>query len=400
MIRLRETKSMSLSKIAQAIGTSATIKLNETANELRAQGKPVIHLGGGEPKSKAPQSAVDAAAEKLKTGEIRYTPSAGIMPLRELVADYTETHYGRKPAPKNILISAGAKQAIMMALQAVLNPGDELIYPVPYWVSYPEMVRLVGARPVAVIPQSPSGEPTLDEFKVAVTSATRAIMLNSPNNPSGIVYSREFISDIVEFCEDQGIYLIMDDIYHRLVFDGKSAANCYEFSSRELDESKIILINGVSKSYAMTGFRIGWAIASKEVTAAMSRIQSHFSSGTSELTQWAAIGALKGGEESVDSLRATLEKQRNLLVGLFNSMEGVKVNKPGGTFYAFPDFSAVEKDSTKLADYLLKKALVVTVPGIEFGLEGHLRISFCGAENDITEGCQRIGKVLGELRSR
>lgn len=391
---------MSLSRIAQAIGTSATIKLNETANELRAQGKPVIHLGGGEPKSKAPQSAIDAAAEKLQTGEIRYTPSAGIMPLKELVADYTETHYGRKPDPKNILISAGAKQAIMMALHAVLNPGDELIYPVPYWVSYPEMVRLVGARPVAVIPQSPSGEPTLDEFKVAVTPATRAIMLNSPNNPSGIVYSREFISAIVEFCEDKGIYLIMDDIYHRLVFDGKSAANCYECTSRELDESKIILINGVSKSYAMTGFRIGWSVASREITAAMSRIQSHFSSGTSELTQWAAIGALKGGEESVATLSSTLEKQRNLLVGLFEAMEGVRINKPGGTFYSFPDFSAVENDSTKLAAYLLKEALVVTVPGIEFGQEGHLRISFCGSENDITEGCERIAKALAELRNR
>ncbi len=385
---------MSLSKIAQAIGTSATIKLNETANALRAQGEPVIHLGGGEPKGKAPEAAIKAAAEKLQTGEIRYTPSAGIMPLRKAIIEYTGTHYNRQPAPGNVLVSAGAKQAIMMALQAVLDPGDEVIFPVPYWVSYPEMVRLVGGVPIAVHPEQNPAEPTIAEIKAKVTSSTRAIMLNSPNNPAGTVLSRNFISDVVDFCETSGIYLIMDDIYHRLVFDGITAANCYEFTSRDIDDSRIILINGVSKSYAMTGFRIGWAVASKEVTSAMSRIQSHFSSGTSELTQWAAIGALEGGEESVVQLQATLEKNRNLLVSLLSSINGVKVNKPGGTFYCFPDFSAIEKDSAKLADYLLKKAQVVTVPGIEFGQDSHLRISFCGSENDIREGSERIRAAL------
>ena len=385
---------MSLSKIAQSIGTSATIKLNETANALRAQGQPVIHLGGGEPKSKAPAEAIQAASAKLNTGEIRYTPNAGIMPLREAVVRYTSEYYHRSVAPGNVLVSSGAKQAIMMAFQAVLNPGDELIFPTPYWVSYPEMVRLVGAIPVPLSPGNDPLQPTLDEIKAKVTPATRAIMLNSPNNPSGAIYSRELIADVVDFCENNDIYLIMDDIYHRLVFDGQTAANCYEFSSEKTDDSKIIIINGVSKSYAMTGFRIGWAVAAKEVVTAMSKIQSHFSSGSSELTQWAAVGALNGSQDSVNSLRETLEKNRNLLVERLSAINGVKVTKPGGTFYCFPDFSSIEKDSTKLADYLLKKVQVVTVPGIEFGLESHLRISFCGSVQDITEGSDRIREAL------
>lgn len=385
---------MSLSKIAESIGSSATIKLNETANSLRAQGVPVIHLGGGEPKSKAPAEAITAASAKLDTGEIRYTPTAGIMPLREAVVEYTEEYYHRKVTPGNVLVSSGAKQAIMMALQAVLNPGDELIYPVPYWVSYPEMVKLVGAKPVAVSPEQDPCQPTMDEIRAEVTPSTKAIMLNSPNNPSGTVYSPELISAVVDFCESKNIYLIMDDIYHRLVFDGQTAANCYEYSSKETDDSKIILINGVSKSYAMTGFRIGWAVATKEVISAMSRIQSHFSSGSSELTQWAAVGALNGSQAAVATLQKTLENNRDLMVGRLSSIDGVRVTKPGGTFYCFPDFSSIEKDSARLADYLLKKAQVVTVPGIEFGLEGHLRISFCGTEKDIIEGSGRIKAAL------
>jgi len=387
---------MRLSKIARAIGTSATIKMNETANALRAQGVPVIHLGGGEPKSKAPDGAITAAMKKLQTGEIRYTPNAGIMPLREAVARYTEEHYGRTTLPGNVLVSSGAKQAIMMALQAILNPGDELIYPIPYWVSYPEMVRLVGAEPVAVRPIRDPLEPSLDEIKAAVTPRTRAIMLNSPNNPSGAVYSAELIAAIVGFCEENDIFLIMDDIYHRLVFDGRTAPGCYQYTEREIDEARIILINGVSKSFAMTGFRVGWAVAPKELVGAMSKIQSHFSSGTSELTQWAAIGALTGSQDSVAELRGTLEKNRDLLVERLRAIEGVEVETPGGTFYSFPDFSAIEKDSTKMADYLLQKAQVVTVPGVEFGMEGHLRISFCGSTGDITEGTDRIRKALAE----
>lgn len=385
---------MSLSKIAESIGASATIKLNETANSLRAQGVPVIHLGGGEPKSKAPGEAITAAASKLQTGEIRYTATAGIMPLREAVVDYTEKYYQKKVVPGNILISSGAKQAIMMALQAILNPGDELLFPAPYWVSYPEMVKLVGAKPVIVFPKEDPCQPTLDEIKAKVTASTKAIMLNSPSNPSGAIYTPDFISDVVSFCESENIYLIMDDIYHRLVFDGQTAANCYEYTSKETDDSKIILINGVSKSYAMTGFRIGWAVAAKEIVSAMSRIQSHFSSGSSELTQWAAIGALKGSQDGVTELRKTLENNRNLMVDRLSSIDGVKVTKPGGTFYCFPDFSSIEKDSTKLADYLIKKAQVVTVPGIEFGAESHLRISFCGSVEDIEEGSERIKAAL------
>jgi aspartate aminotransferase len=385
---------MSISQIARSIGQSATLKLNQTAAVLREKGEPVIHLGGGEPKSKAPLDALTTAASKLTTGEIRYTPVDGIPALKKAIIRYTEEFYGRLVAPENVIASGGAKQAIMVALQAILNPQEEVIYPAPYWVSYPEMVKLCGGIPVPVVSEDGSFYPRIEDIEQKISSYTKAVIINSPNNPTGAMYPKAFISDIVGLCEKRDLYLIMDDIYHRLIFDGRKPINCYEYARKKGETSKLIVVNGVSKQYAMTGFRIGWAVAGRKLVEVMANIQGHQTSGPSALLQWAAVGALNGIQSSVESLRLTLENNRNVLVDRLRSVEGVRVTRPDGTFYAFVDFRAHDKNSTRLAERLLDKVRVVTVPGIEFGLEGHLRVSFCGSIKEITEGVDRIRWLL------
>jgi aspartate aminotransferase len=282
----------------------------------------------------------------------------------------------------------------MVALQTVLNPQEEVIYPAPYWVSYPDMAKLCGAIGVAALPEDGTFYPRLKDIEDRVGSYTKAVIINSPNNPSGAMYSEEFIADVVEFCEKKDIYLIMDDIYHRLVFDGKKAPNVFDYTKKPLDESKIIVINGVSKQYAMTGFRIGWAVANKKLIETMANIQGHQTSGPSVILQMAAVGAINGIQSSVDNLRVTLENNRNVMIDQLKSFDGVKVTVPDGTFYCFADFSVYEKDSNKLSAYLIDKVQVLTVPGAEFGLEGFLRLSYCGSIKDITSGIERMKWAL------
>ncbi|MBL1213531.1 MAG: pyridoxal phosphate-dependent aminotransferase [Ignavibacteriae bacterium] len=385
---------MSISQIAKSISESVTLKLNEKAAILREKGDPVIHLGGGEPKCKAPMDALVATAAHLNTGEIRYTPADGTPALKKAIIRYTEENYNRKAAPENVMASGGAKQAIMVALQAVVNPQEEVIFPCPYWVSYPDMVKLCQGIPVPVKPEDGTFYPRIQDIEQRVGSYTKAVIINSPNNPSGAMYSQEFIADIVEFCEKRDLYLIMDDIYHRLVFDGKKPINSYEFAKDHSENSKLILINGVSKVYAMSGFRIGWAVANKNLIKVMTNIQSHQTSGPSVLLQKAAIGAMNGIQSPIENMRVTLENNRNIMVDHLNSFEGVKVTKPDGTFYCFADFSNYDEDSTRLSNMLIDKVQVLTVPGVEFGMEGFLRLSYCGSIKDIKEGIERMKWAL------
>lgn len=385
---------MSVSQLARSIKASATLKLNETAAKLREKGEPVIHLGGGEPKSKAPLDAVLNCATQLNTGEIRYAPADGLPALKKAVLRYTEEHYGRLLAPQNVIVSSGAKQSIMTLLYAVLEPKDEVVFPAPYWVSYPEMVKLAGGVPVAVTPEDGTFVPTVPDIADKVGSYTKAIVLNSPNNPSGVMYPRDFVAEMVEFCEKKNLWLVMDDLYNRLVFDGQKAPNPYDFAKLPVEQSRLVVVQGVSKMYAMTGFRIGWALGNREVIEAMTNIQGHQTSGPVTVSQWAAIGALSGVQTSIESLRLTLENQRNILVERLRTIPGVHVTMPNGTFYCFPDFSAYEKDSVRLAELLLDRVRVVTVPGKEFGMDGHLRISYCGTVKEIMDGVERIKWAL------
>lgn len=385
---------MSLSLIGRSIKESVTLKLNEKAAILKQKGDPIIHLGGGEPKSKVPLDAIITAVSHLNTAEIRYTPADGLPEMKQAIIRYTEEFYDRKVEPENVIASGGAKQAIMVCLQAILNPQEELIFPAPYWVSYPEMAKLCGAIPVPVYPEDGTFYPRLQDIEQVVTSYTKAVIINSPNNPSGAMYSEQFIADIVDFCERRDLYLIMDDIYHRLVFDGKKPINCYKYAKQLDENSKLIVINGVSKAYAMTGFRIGWAVANKKLIEAMTNIQSHQTSGPSVVLQKAAAGAIFGIQSHVESLRTTLENNRNVMMERLNAFDGIHVTKPDGTFYCFADFSHYEKDSEKLARFLLDKVWVATVPGKDFGKDGYLRLSTCGTIKDITEGVERIKWAL------
>lgn len=385
---------MNLSRLALSLGQSATLKLNELANNLKAEGKPVVHLGGGEPEEKIPRGALEESDKMLGAGFVRYTPVSGTAALKKEIAAYTEQHYGAKPGPKNIVVASGAKQAIYNFLLSVVDPGDEVIFPAPYWVSYPEMVRLAYGNPVIVKPRDGGLLAKASDIEAHITSRTKAILINSPSNPSGQVYPEEFIKRMVEVCEDRGVYLLMDDIYNRLVFDGLKAPSAFAYSKKPLNESHIVSINGVSKTFSMTGYRIGWSVAGEALTQAMVKVQAQVSSCPSALSQAAAAGALREGNGFVETLRAGLEKKRDTMVAELSKLKKVKLHKPQGTFYSFPDFSAYEKDSTKLSNLLLDKAMVVTVPGVEFGLEGHLRLSYCGAEKDIVEGVGRIRKAL------
>ncbi len=385
---------MSVSQLAREIAESPTLKMNEQARLLKERGEAVIHLGAGEPKSKVPIDAILSCTAKLTTADIRYTPTEGIPSLIKAIIRYTEENYNKIIGPENVIVASGAKQAFYNLMMTIINPQDEVILCAPYWVSYPEIVKMVYGVPVIVTPEDGRYAPRMEDITQAVSSYTKAIVINSPNNPSGVMYSEDFIGEIVEFCEKKGIYLVMDDIYHKLVFKGKSWVPCYKYAKDNSDASWLVVINGVSKSYAMTGFRIGWTIANRKVTETMINVAAQNTTCPSVVLQAAAAGALNGIQSGVEGLRLMLENNCEVMMSELNSFSDVKVTKPDGTFYCLPDFSAYERDSVALSQFLLKKALVVTVPGKEFGAEGHLRLSYCGTVKEITDGVARIKWAL------
>lgn len=385
---------MSISTLAREIKESPTLRLNETARVLREKGEAVIHLGAGEPKSKVPLDAILASAAKLTTADIRYTPTEGIPALVKAVIRYTEDNYGKMVGPEHVLVSNGAKHSFYNLMMALINPQEEVIICAPYWVSYPEIVKMVYGVPVIVTSEDGRFIPRMKDIIDRVTSYTKAIVINSPNNPSGAVYPADLIKEIIEYCEKKGIYVIMDDIYHKLTFNGTQWVSSYKYAKDDTEASHVIVLNGVSKAYAMTGFRIGWTIAPKKITAAMVNIQAQNISCPSVVLQAAAAGALAGVQSGIDALRMFLQNNRDVMINELKAFTGVHVTPPDGTFYCLPDFSAYNKNSVELSNFLLEKALVVTVPGKEFGMEGHLRLSYCGTIKEIMEGVARIKWAL------
>ena len=390
---------MNISRLARAIAESPTFALNEEARILRERGEPVINMSIGEPRNKTPITAILSSATKLSGGDIKYTPPDGTPSLKKAIIRYTEENYNKIVAPENVIVSAGAKQSIFNILYSIINPQDEVIILAPHWVSYPEMVKMVYGIPVIISPEDGTFHPRMQDIEQAVSSYTKAIIVNSPNNPSGEVFSLEFIGQIVEFCERKKIFLIMDDIYHKLVFDGTVWEPAYKYTHADIENSMIIVVNGVAKLYGMTGFRIGWAIANRKLVEIMTNVQGQMTSCTSALLQAAAEGALNGMQSIVENLRLTFQNNKQVVVQELKSFKGIRLNPPKGTFYALPDFraylpSSLANDSVELSRLLLKKALVVTVPGKEFGMEGHLRLSYAGSVKDIKEGIERIKWVL------
>lgn len=390
---------MSLSQVASAISASPTLALNEEARLLRERGEAVIHLGIGEPKNKTPFTAILSSAARLSSGDVKYAPTDGNPSLKKAIVRYTEENYDRLVAAQNIIVSDGAKQSLFNILFTLCNPQDEVVVLAPYWVSYPEIIKMIGAIPVIVTPEDGSFIPRFEEIERVVSSYTKALIVNNPNNPSGVVYPEELIAKIVELCESRGIYMICDDIYHKLVFDGKVAVPAYRYTQKDAENTRVIVINGVAKLYGMTGFRIGWVVAPVKLVEIMTNVQSQTITCVSPVMQAAAEGALTGMQSMVESLRLAIQNNRDVLMQELRAFPSVKCTKPDGTFYALPDFRAycrnsVAKNSVELAYFLLKKALVVTVPGKEFGMEGYMRLSYAGTVKELTEGIERLRWAL------
>ena len=385
---------MRLSKLASEITESPTFALNEEARLLRERGEAVINLGIGEPRNKTPLSAVIASAAKLTSGEVKYVAPDGVPSLKKAVIRYTEENYERFAAPENVIITNGAKQSLFNILYSVLNPQDEVIVLAPYWVSYQQMIKMCMGIPVVVTPEDGTFTPRFEEIERTVTSSTRAIIVNSPNNPSGAIYPAELIEKIVNMCEKKGIFMICDDIYHKLTFDHNKAVPAYNFTKHDIESSHVIAVNGVAKLYGMTGFRVGWVIAPRELVRVMTNVTVQITSGVSPVSQAAAEGALTGVQSVVEALRLQIQNNRDVLLQEMSSFNGIRLIEPQGTFYALPDIHAYSNDSVAVSKFLLQKARVVVVPGREFGMEGHIRISFAGSVKDVTEGIDRIKWAL------
>lgn len=385
---------MRFSKLALDIAESPTFALNEEARLLRERGEAVINLGIGEPKNRTPIAAILSSGAKLSSGEVKYTPPDGLPSMKKAVIRYTEENYNRLAAPENVIITNGAKQSLFNIFYSILNPQDEVIVIAPYWVSYPEMIKMCLGIPVVVTPEDGTFTPRFEDIERAVTSSTRAIIVNSPNNPSGAIYPPELIEKIVELCERKGIFMICDDIYHKLTFDRNVAPPAYSFTKKDIENSHIIVVNGVAKLYGMTGFRIGWVIAPRELIKVMTNVLAQTTSCVSPIAQAAAEGALNGLQSVVEALRLQIQNNRDVVLQEMKTFNGARLIEPKGTFYALLDLRAFNGSSVELSRFLLKKALVVTVPGKEFGMEGHIRISFAGSVKDITEGIARIKWAL------
>ncbi|MBI2758328.1 MAG: pyridoxal phosphate-dependent aminotransferase [Chloroflexi bacterium] len=385
---------MKLSRLASEIAESPTLALNEEARLLRERGEAVIHLGIGEPKNKTPINAILSSAAKLTSGEVKYTPADGVPSLKKAIIRYTEENYDRLVAPENVIVTNGAKQSLFNIFFSILNPQDEVIVIAPYWVSYPEIIKMCMGRPVIVTPEDGTFTPRFEDIEKAVTSYTRAIIVNSPNNPSGVIYPPALIEKLAGFCERKGIFMVCDDIYHKLTFDKKEAVPAYRFTKNDIENTHVIVVNGVAKVYGMTGFRVGWVVAPRELVRVMTNVTAQMTSGVSPVSQAAAEGALNGLQSVVEAIRLQIQNNRDVLLQEMKSFNGARLIPPDGTFYAMPDLRAFNGNSVELSKFLLEKALVVTVPGKEFGMEGHIRLSFSGTVKDVTEGIARIKWAL------
>jgi len=393
---------ISISDKSKQVTPSSTLALTAKINAMVADGLDVVKFGAGEPDFDTPDHIKSAAVEALNQGFTKYTPVAGITELREAIVDKFERDNGLSYEANQVIVSCGAKHTIYNILQAICNPGDEIIFAAPYWVSYIEMVKLADATPI-VINTTPDQNFALtpDQIKSAVTEKTKAIIICSPSNPTGTTYSTESLQMIAELAVEHQFYLISDEIYEALLYDGAKHRSLASFG--DAVKSLTFVVNGVSKAYSMTGWRIGYTAGPEDAIKAMSKIQSHSTSNPTSIAQRAALAAITGSQEPVVEMVKAFQKRRDLICQRLDVIDGVEYVRPQGAFYIFPDFSAHYgrtinghsiNSSQELATYFLDEAKVGAVPGDGFGADNHMRFSFATSEIEINRGLDRIQKAL------
>jgi aspartate aminotransferase len=396
---------MKLSKRAQKIKPSPTLAITAKAKAMRAQGIDVISFGAGEPDFDTPQHIKDAAIAALQEGFTKYTPAGGIDELKEAICAKLQGDNGVQYQKENILVSCGGKHSFYNMAQALIDEGDEVIIPAPYWVSYPPMVTLAGGKPVSVSTSEEEGFTLApDALEKAITSRTKAVVINSPSNPTGSAYTRKDLEGLAEVALKHKIYIISDEIYEKIVYDGFEQVSIASLGDDIKDIT--IILNGVSKTYSMTGWRIGYTAGPQELIGAMQRIQSQSTSNPTSFAQKGALEALQGSQAEVKVMVEEYQRRRDLICDALTAIDGITCYKPQGAFYCFPNMGAYlgkkhkgerVTDTSQLTNYLLDEARVAVVPGVEFGAEGFLRLSYPIAPEVITEGIARIKEALARL---
>ncbi|WP_046772602.1 pyridoxal phosphate-dependent aminotransferase [Jiangella alkaliphila] len=387
-----------------AIAESATLAVDAKAKALKAAGRPVIGFGAGEPDFPTPDYIVEAAVEACRDPRNhRYTPAGGLPELKQAVAAKTARDSGYQVEPAQVLITNGGKQAVYEAFAALLDPGDEVLMPTPYWTTYPESIALAGGVPVEVLADETTGyRVSVEQLEAARTPRTKVLLFVSPSNPTGAVYSPEAVREIGRWAHEHGLWVVTDEIYEHLVYGGAT------FSSIVVEVPELadtcVVVNGVAKTYAMTGWRVGWMIAPKDVVKAAGNLQSHATSNVSNVAQRAALAAVSGDLSAVARMREAFDRRRRTIVSMLNDIDGVYCPEPEGAFYVYPSVKDVlgrtiagrtPKTSAELAELILEEVEVAVVPGEAFGPSGYLRLSYALGDDDLAEGVGRIQRLLG-----
>jgi aspartate aminotransferase len=391
---------MKLSSRISKIEASKTLQVKEKALFLKSKGIDVIDLTAGEPDFKTPESICQAGIQAINQGFTKYTANTGIPALREKISEKLKEENGLQYPPNQIIISNGAKQAILNALLALVEDSDEIILPAPYWVSYPEQIKLSGGKPVIIDTSKTNFKMTASDFEAHITPRTKMVILNSPSNPTGVVYDYAELKELAEILTNKNIWILTDEIYEKLIYDGLKH---YSIASFDNLIEKSIVINGFSKSYSMTGWRIGYAAGPAEVIKGMAKIQSHYTSNASSISQKAALAAFDGLSEEVENMRKTFEERRNFVKSALDSKPYFSYVYPRGAFYFFINVSAVYgckdgdlviNDSVKFCSYVTENHHVVTVPGVAFGDDKYIRASFAASFEELDKGMQKLTKAM------
>jgi aspartate aminotransferase len=393
-----------ISKRISAIAESATLKVDSKAKALIANGRPVISYAAGEPDFPTPAHIVEAAAIAVRDPKNhRYTPAAGLPELKEAIVQKTLEDSGTKITPSQVIVTNGGKQAVYQAFQVILDDGDEVLVPAPYWTTYPEAIKLAGGKQIDVFAGSDQGyKVTVEQLEAAYTPKTKALLICSPSNPTGAVFSKQELTDIGNWVATKpNLWVISDEIYQNVVYDGIRAYSITELVPQIQDRT--IMVNGVAKSYAMTGWRLGWMIAPDDAAKAAGNLQSHLTSNVSNISQRAAIAAITGDQEPIQKMLAAFDRRRKLAVAELNKIPGMMTPNPEGAFYVYPDVSGLLgktwagkqiTSSLELADMILEQAEVALVPGEAFGPSGYLRLSYALSDDQLLEGIQRMQKLF------